>query len=410
MSYNTDSLGLDLGLKLDNEDRALVPLYIRNICSRSISQQQQRYSDLQKQHDALTEQLKQSVSGNTDVILSCHSRLKSLNSGMSDKLKQNGLLLSEDVQTITQMPIHKKEEKSTNNNNSKYNPALVLKNIDNLTDILTLPTLATECISNGMYHETLEIASHVRRLSIRYPNIEVIEQINIQMNKVLKKLANMLVRLLKSNVRQGMAMKIIGYLRRLQHMESSSNSTTSLTNNTTFTSIPLSNSLLHKYSPSVKDENETLLQQIYLSSHQSYIESQFKSLESLKKTDPAKYMKRYIEVIREHVFSVVMSYDAIFNFHSASNLPREESTILEDDDNGKIFIIKFIRSIILQLRTTMAQQLPKISDQLVRDGLVLQLGFCVSSLGRVGAEFWGILGIDGVIEKKEWVNVMKKKS
>lgn len=254
---------------------------------------------------------------------------------------------------------------------------VLLKNLDKLQDMLELPNLTLACVNNGYYTEALDLASHTSRLYARYSNIKVIQDIQSQVEDALKTMLVQLLRLLRETVKLPILIKVVSYLRRMKPFQGS-------------------------------DDVDRQLEQLYLVSRLQYIRTLLSSLEPLKKQSPETYLKRYIEVFREHVFVTIVGFRSVFPESLSSHTKKgTEST------PGERLIGSFLRTLVEELRETVAEMSPFICDESTRNSLWLQVSYCSQSLGRVGGDFWPTIqgpleeGSSG-ITKHEWLQALRK--
>ncbi|CAN6646112.1 hypothetical protein TRVA0_021S01662 [Trichomonascus vanleenenianus] len=255
----------------------------------------------------------------------------------------------------------------TGDSHGKTDSVILLKNLEKLQDILEIPSLTLACIRNGYYSEALDLASHARRLQVRFPTVEVIQKIAEDIEKHLKVMVVQLLRLLRQQNKLPTLIKVVSYLRRMA-----------------------------PFSAMNPEKSTEQLQQLFLVSRLAFIRSQ---LDVLKPLQPEKYLKSYIEVFREHVFGTVTGFRSIF---PGDLNGRTKVT-------GQRLVSNFLRKCVDELKDTINSTAPKISDQSVRAGIWLQLVYCSQSLGRVGADFWPTVQKDCTgISTKEWNEALAK--
>ncbi|ODQ66074.1 hypothetical protein NADFUDRAFT_51345 [Nadsonia fulvescens var. elongata DSM 6958] len=299
----------------------------------------------------------------------------------------------------------------------RITPVVLLDNIDKIQDILELPSLTLTCVHNGYYSEALDLASHTRRLGVRFNGIGIIGNIVEEVEQAMDEMIVQLLELLKHNVRLPMVIKTISYLRRLK---------------------PFSTMSTQKCTEQ--------LQKLFLTLRMVFINNQLNLLNSIASTiDPDKYLKRYIEVIREHVFATIVNFNTVFlnksEFASrsqASSMPISpslssaslistvpKSSSIENDfieETSQCFNLQgsilgpFMRKIISDLYDKLNEFAPKITDRHLRESLWLQIAYCSASMSRVGFEFGSILqGLsclsnndDPLITSEEWNRALEK--
>lgn len=242
---------------------------------------------------------------------------------------------------------------------------MLLKNLEKIQDILELPSLAMACVRNGYYAEALDLASHTRRLRVRYPNIKVIDQIQEDIGKVMNTMTVQLFKLLRQQVKLPTLIKIFSYLQRM-----------------------------HPFNASEHNSSKQL-QQLYFASRLYFIRNQLQTLTPFKSQSPEKYLKRYLEIYREHVFATIVGFKSIF--------PETEVNA-----NQKL-VAEFLRTTVTELQAVVQEVVPEITDPTIRNSLWLQVAYCSQSLGRVGGDFWpAIQGNIDCIQNEEWFEALKK--
>ncbi|ODV86449.1 hypothetical protein CANARDRAFT_22341 [[Candida] arabinofermentans NRRL YB-2248] len=288
---------------------------------------------------------------------------------------------------------------NTNNNNNSHNTndqfmdpsqssSIILRNMDGIMDILELPSLANACVKNGYYAECVEIASHVRRLSIRYSDISIIKKVEYGIQLEIKEMVNGLIRLLNTDLKQGSIMKIITYLKRIGPFQNSFEINDQ--------SLNSSNSNSNNHNKGSELINNELLQKIFFKSRYQFILNELEILSPLKNSNSIdRYLKRCVEVIREHCFQTIMSFESIF--------PNDH------DKKTNSLLFSFIKSLILRLCSILKENFDKVG-KISKDGLLLQLIYCSQSLVRIGGDFNLIIleELKDVIDKKNWCMILKK--
>lgn len=264
---------------------------------------------------------------------------------------------------------------------------VLLKNLEKVQDILELPNLIQACVNNGYYAEALDLAAHTARLSKRYIHVRVVQNIQAQVDDALKSMTVQLLQLLRESVKLPTLIKVVSYLRRIPPFSSRG--------------------------PGLVTHQ---LQHLFFFSRLQYIRSLLESLEPLKRQSPDMYLKRYIELFREHVFVTVVGFRSVF---PDTQLAGERAPVSRASDN---LVAAFVRALVGDFHQTVTDIAPFIADDSARSSLWLQVLYCSKSLGRVGADFWPAwqgpeLPEDnddddddstGPLSKKEWVAAIQK--
>ncbi|KAG7922328.1 hypothetical protein KL905_002350 [Ogataea polymorpha] len=273
---------------------------------------------------------------------------------------------------------HSKHEQLQENRQSS---SLILSKMDNIMDILELPALANACVKTGHYAECVEIASHVRRLSIRYSDIAIIQRVEHDVQLEIREMVNGLIRLLNTDLRQSSIIKIVTYLKRIG---------------------PFQKRLKEQEDNRLVQERDTelvsneFLQKIFLKSRYQFILNELDVLIPLKKSNSIdNYLKRCVEVIRVHCFQTVVTFESIF--------PNDNSKAVKN------LLYSFIKSLINRLCEILKENWSQVGDT-NKDGLLLQLIYCSQSLGRIGGEFNVIIldQLKDAIDKENWCTVLRK--
>jgi hypothetical protein len=227
-------------------------------------------------------------------------------------------------------------DNNNNNNNNNINNnnelSLILQNLQNLIEILELPSITHSLIKLGQYSECIEISSLSKRLKIRYNNIELIqnidENISFEINDMIKKLSN----LLATNVKQSSMLKIMSYLKRI-----------------------------------INDKKQ--LKTLFLKLRYKFIMDEFETLLPLKHSKLIeKYLKRILEIFREFCFQTIITFDSLFE---------------KDNQLSHSFLL----ALVDQLCDILSENLPLLNDESIKDSLLLQLIYCSQSLSRVNGDF-----------------------
>ncbi|ANB15564.1 Cog8p [Sugiyamaella lignohabitans] len=270
---------------------------------------------------------------------------------------------------------------------------LLLRNLEKIQDILELPSLTLTCVRNGFYSEALDLASHARRLGIRFNNIKIIQKVQEETEQIMKVMLLQLLKLLRETAKLPTLVKIISYLRRMQPIQS----------------LPTA-------------EANRQLHHLYISSRLHFIRNQWETLSPLKQS-PDKYLKRYIEVYREHVFATVGGFRTIFpqnDLSQSGDSTSHQSTVTGGPASSSIaskststtsrLLGEFLRTTVAELEAAIKSVGPLVTDKATRASLWLQLAYCSQSLGRVGGEFWPLVQgkPNPPIPNVEWIEAIKK--
>mgnify|MGYP004705223089 CR=1 FL=1 len=276
--------------------------------------------------------LKLMIDANNTYIESFET-LDSIISYCEDMIEENPL--SSWIKEIPNLNKNQESKNTSHNSNNDDDVSKILYNLDNVIQILELPSITNTLIKSANYSECIEISSFIQRLSIRYNDLEIIshikENVSYEINDMVKRLSN----LLSGNLKQSSIMKIMSYLKRI---------------------IP----------------DKWKLKTIFLNLRYKFIIDEFDTLIPLKNSKLVeKYLKRVLEVFREFTFQTVITFESIF-------------------DKDTEMIHSFIISIVNSLMNILDENLINIKEESI-DSTILQLLYCSQSLARVGGDFTSIL-------------------
>ncbi|TGZ82985.1 Dor1-like protein [Ascodesmis nigricans] len=262
-------------------------------------------------------------------------------------------------------------------------------NLERILDILHLPTLLQSLIASSNYPAALETIAHAKRLTVLYPDSLAIASIAEETEQLRLTLVSNLLTTLRGALKLPIAMKTVGFLRRA---------------------------------------NVTDLPALFLVCRFAYIRSLIDALSPLKvlADEPGasgiqaeRYLKRWLEVIREQSFGVVSMYRSIFPATSQSSstsghIRRSSSMSFAEEieepveQPGPDPVAGFVEALVEMMDETLGRYLPKVTEKSVRESLLTHVLYASGSLGRLGGELAGVLG-EGVFEsEEEFVKVMTR--
>ncbi|TWU73979.1 hypothetical protein ED733_005377 [Metarhizium rileyi] len=268
----------------------------------------------------------------------------------------------------------------------------LLQNGERLVDVMELPQILNSAVvSNPVsYSSSLDLYAHVRRLASLYPSSPLVASVMDEANSAIRRMAVDLIATLQTpNLKLASSLRTAGWLKRI---------VPELVNNV---------------------QIEESLPAIFLVCRLSTLIATLDALEPLKqladeegirnvKSSQAwsggqhteRYLKRFIEVFREHSFvmvSVSKSVDASFSqpASSTAGLIHPLPTVLAS----------FPLHLVGLLMNTLQTYLPAIKDQASRESIITQVLYCAGSLGRLGADFGMFLSALGMTE---WIELVKR--
>ncbi|KAL2111156.1 hypothetical protein VUR80DRAFT_255 [Thermomyces stellatus] len=279
---------------------------------------------------------------------------------------------------------------------------LFLHNVERLVDVLEVPTLLATAVTSGPanHSSALDLSGHVRRLTALYPDSTLISSVSEEADAHVNQLAlDLVLSLGTPGLKLASAIRTVSLLRRL---------------------VPDILSL------STRDAQEKTLGVVFLLRRTATLALTLEALEPLRdladneKSSIAatgggaswsggqhteRYLKRYVEVFREHSFAIISMFRSVFVPQAT-----ESTDPLQPIPPGMSTLVLHLVDMLLE---PLDDYLPVIRDQSSRDSILTQVLYCASSLGRLGGDFgillFGIGPRESVSEAEhEWVEVSRR--
>lgn len=388
----------------------------------------------------------QSLSARSNAsLVTCSDHLLSLSQNLP-RLASSAEQLKHEVPRLDEESVGfaEKYSKSTENKllDRRKMALLMARNVDRLSDILDLPTLLSSSISSSTsqgssntsnYASALDLHSHIKRLHLLYHESPLIRSVYAQTEDAMQDMTSNLISSLRSqNIKLATGMRTIGWLRRIAPELDGSGSSKEGSLGALFLVCRLATlvSMLSALEP-LRDlaDQETALRQRDMDNGNSKTSKDAWS----HGQQTERYLKRYIEIFREHSFSIISMYKSIF--------PSAPDSVGSDDvsmkmknrglkpipswqqNNEKMHhgaftpvpsaLATFPLHLVNLIADTLKEYLPNVRDKTSRESLLTQVLYCAGSLGRLGGDFSLILtslDLDEDDEEPdaEWTNVMKK--
>lgn len=333
-------------------------------------------------------QLASIANENRDLIVGVSEDVRHVQNTLGDELNKNISAMKQGFES--KIAIENKTVKRIGHAISANNS--VLRNMDSILDIYELPTLCGLCIMQGNYQEALEILTLVKMLVVKFPNLKTFKQLQVQIDNELKLMVRGLIKLLNTNLKQSNILKIFQILNRPNIVTSEDDDDAS---------------------DSTISGNKTL-KLIYLNSRFKFIMNEAASLKPLLKLKKLTYLKRYIEIYREHLYNSLSIYHAIFL-----------STGLKSDTNDdKLLLHMYIKKLAYLMVEELRTHLPKASEDesnaddvdvnSSRDGVILQVIYLCRSLSKYGLDFESLVTWElcvkepALITQEDWARNLSK--
>lgn len=228
--------------------------------------------------------------------------------------------------------------------NTRAKAALVQEHQDKLFDLLEIPQLMDTCVRNGYYQEALELGAHAEQLVARYPGIELVQDVAKEVEGVFQLMLVQLLALLREPIKLPALVKTVSYLRRLKSID------------------------------------ETELGLVFLMSRLSNFRTHLAGLDR-DRPDPVRYVRKYVDLFREHIFDIISQFSAIFLESTSANSGIAASQLAS-----------FVGQCVHELVDLVAKQVPKMSnDSASLSSILVQLGYCSLAFARVGLDFSALI-------------------
>ncbi|KAM4059319.1 dor1-like family protein [Hirsutella rhossiliensis] len=268
----------------------------------------------------------------------------------------------------------------------------LLHNAERLVDVMELPPLLTSAVNTipVSHSSTLDLHAHVRRLASLYPRSPLVSSVLGEADAAIRQMATDLIVALKTpGLKLAAGLRTVGWLKRI----------------------------LPDLVPGVHSDDT--LPALFLVCRLMTLLTTLAALEPLRelaveerlrqaKSSSAwsggqhteRYLKRFIEIFREHAFGIVsMSKNVDASFISSSSAGNNAL------DTPPSTLPTFPLHLVGLLLDTLRTYLPNVKDQTSRDSIIIQVLYCAGSLGRLGADFGLLLAALGV---NEWADLVKR--
>ncbi|KAM5356353.1 hypothetical protein ACJ41O_002999 [Fusarium nematophilum] len=269
---------------------------------------------------------------------------------------------------------------------------LLLRNSERLVDVMEMPLLLSSAVSTAPvnHSSTLELYAHVRRLASLYPGSPLVTSVLEEADAAIRQMAADLVGTLKApNLKLAAAVRTMGWLKRIVP-DLVTDTPTEDALPAVFLVCRLATLLttLEALEPLRDLADEERLRQ----------DKSASSWSGGQQTE--RYLKRFIEIFREHSFSIISVFKSI-----------NSSFALQPDNQADPLrllpspMASFPLHLVEMLVETLRIYLPTVKDQTSRESILTQVLYCAGSLGRLGADFGMLLAAIGV---DEWVELVKR--
>ncbi|KHN98599.1 Dor1-like protein [Metarhizium album ARSEF 1941] len=258
----------------------------------------------------------------------------------------------------------------------------LLHNGERLVDMMELPQLLNSAIASSpiSYSSSLDLYAHVRRLASLYPYSTLATSVLDEANSVIRRMAIDLIATLQTpNLKLAPSLRTVGWLKRIiPELVATSQTGESLSAIFLVCRLRTLIATLDALEPLKQLAEEERVRKVKVS--QAWSRGQHTE----------RYIKRFIEVFREHSFgmvSVSKSVDASF--------PQTDGTAADPVFPLPSVLASFPLHLTGLLMDTLRTYLPVVKDQAARESIITQVLYCAGSLGRLGADFGRLESVIG---------------
>lgn len=268
----------------------------------------------------------------------------------------------------------------------------LLHNSERLVDVMELPPLLSSSVNASPvnYSSTLDLYAHVRRLASLYPDSALVSSVLGEADAAIRLMAADLVTTLKApSLKLAAALRTVGWLKRIvPDLVSGVPAEDVLPALFLVCRLATFVSTLGALDPLRDLADEERMRQ----------SKSFQAWSGGQQTE--RYLKRYIEVFREHSFTTISVFKSVnATFTSPATLDNEPLRPLPSA------LSSLPLHLVEMLLETIRMYLPTVKDQASRESILTQVLYCAGSLGRLGADFGMLLATSGVAE---WADLVKR--
>ncbi|KAG6010186.1 hypothetical protein E4U21_007663 [Claviceps maximensis] len=267
----------------------------------------------------------------------------------------------------------------------------LLSNSERLVSVMEIPPLLNTAINSSPVNHSsfLDLYAHVQRLASLHASSPLIASVKHEADVAVRQMAADLIATLRAaNLKLATGLRTVAWLKRIVPDLISQSSEEALS--ATFLVCRLSTLILtlDAMSPLRELADQELMRNV--DSNQAWAGGQHTE----------RYLKRFIEVFREHSFGIVSVANSVdASFPHPDNLKADLMYPLPS------VLASFPLHLIGILTDTLHIYLPNLKDKSTRESILTQVLYCAGSLGRLGADFGALLSSVGM---HEWIELVKK--
>ncbi len=329
--------------------------YISQLTSLPLSTLLTEPSRLATESELLATDLTQLCHNQHSTFLSLYSASNAVSSSLDSLTASLDSMLSEWIPSL-ESEARLFTERTRDIQEDRRKATLVLENQEKLLDVLELPHLIATCVQNGHHAEALDLADHFEKnLLSSLPETALLQSIHASVLASMQSLLNQLLGQLRGQAKLPVLFKTVNLLRRMD----------------------------------VLTEEQLAIAFIHGRSHN--LEESFRRAcgdEGARSDDPAKWLRKWVEVFREGVYDAITQYSSIFLSPSLHETAWDNQCL-----HLRSFLLSFTHTHVKRLLTLVRQVMPEIqlADMSSVSSLITQLTYCGSSFSRIGLDFRGFI-------------------
>ncbi|OUM59189.1 hypothetical protein PIROE2DRAFT_63938 [Piromyces sp. E2] len=240
---------------------------------------------------------------------------------------------------------------------------LILNQHSKIVEILEIPQLLDTFIRNGYYDEAMELKNHSKKILSTHTDSNLLQRILKEVEETSSLMITQLIQLLRGNIKLPLCIRIINYLRKMD----------------LFKPHELPIIFLQQRDICLK----TLLSEI-----------------KVKDYTADEYLRKYIDILREHFIEIITQYIEIFInnsdvfFNKSRVLKYDINKSEEKSDNDfsySLILSSYITTNINDIVEVFKLKLPLIKDIAKLSSLSVQVMYFGMSLGKNGIDFRHII-------------------
>ncbi|ORX60173.1 Dor1-domain-containing protein [Piromyces finnis] len=239
---------------------------------------------------------------------------------------------------------------------------LILNHHSKIVEILEIPQLLDTFIRNGYYDEAMELKNHSKKILSSHTDSNLLQKILKEVEETSALMITQLIQLLRCNIKLSLCIRIINYLRKMDLFKPHE--------------LPI----------------------IFLQQRDIYLKTLISEIK-VKDYSPDEYLRKYIDILREHFIEIINQYIEIFInnsniFVNTNEIANNNTNKSEESDNEfsySLILSSYITTNINDIVEVFKLKLPLIKDIAKLSSLSVQVMYFGMSLGKNGIDFRHII-------------------